>query len=129
MRSILADPALRAHYRPLCSRTLTQQCDSKRYVLLIFAASNLPAGDYYTAPGAADIADNVSSDANIAVQCTPAAGTAANFPTSQSTKVTCTATDEASNTASCDFYVRVNDDSPLTCPANQQLTANGRSCM
>src|SRR5439155_4884460 len=64
------------------------------------------------APSAAD-----SCDGAVAVSCNPASGSAF---TKGTTHVTCTASDTAGNTSTCQFDVTVNDsENPsVTCPAN-----------
>lgn len=59
----------------------------------------------------------------VTVACVPASGSF--FPMGTTT-VACTATDVASNTATCSFTVTVNDTQPpsITCPANVIATAN-----
>lgn len=57
----------------------------------------------YPPPTASDICSDVT------VQCTPASGST--FPKGTTT-VTCTATDESNNMASCEFDVTVNDNEP-----------------
>jgi hypothetical protein len=65
----------------------------------------------YTAPTASDNCPGVT------VSCLPASGS---FFPKGATTVTCTATDAASNTATCSFTITVNDTQPpsIACPAN-----------
>jgi subtilisin-like proprotein convertase family protein len=70
--------------------------------------------------GAVSATDNCTAPA---IMCSQPSGST--FPVGTTT-VTCTATDAASNTATCSFTVTVNDTQAptITCPANVTATAN-----
>lgn len=89
-------------------------------------AQNTDAGENtavvnYTVPTGSDNCPGVS------VGCSPDTGTA--FPLGQTT-VTCTATDAASNTGTCNFTVTVTDNEPpsIVCPANIAQSADPGQC-
>ncbi|XP_072025140.1 hyalin-like [Amphiura filiformis] len=66
----------------------------------------------YTVPSATDDVDQATS-----VSCSPSSDSI--FPTDQSTPVTCTATDDAGNSATCMFSVTVDKTAPMiSCPNN-----------
>ncbi len=84
-----------------------------------------------TTPGSGSAIVNYSVDAQdnsgfVEVACTKASGTS--FPVGTTT-VTCTATDEAGNDASCSFTVQVTGDGcGLTCPENITVVAPDGEC-
>lgn len=59
--------------------------------------------------------------------CTPASGSF--FPKGTNT-ITCTATDQSNNTATCSFTITVNDTQPpsITCPANITVSNDQNQC-
>jgi ELWxxDGT repeat protein len=82
----------------------------------------VPAGGAVVDLPAATVSDDVSMPAAVAVESSVAPGTP--FPTGV-TQVTCTATDEAGNTASCMFSVTLHPDTVppvVTCPADVTRT-------
>jgi hypothetical protein len=105
---------------PTCSFTVTVNDTSPPSITCpsnqtVSAGANCNAVATY----AATATDNCGTPS---VNCVPASG--ATFPLGTTT-VTCTATDGASNTASCTFTVTVQDTTAptLTCPANQTIAS------